>query len=114
MAYPDRFLLAGVMGWQLSTKRYIPFVYWLTVVVVSVTGTLYTDILTDSQGVPLALSSSVFAGRNLSKLIRLGLIGFAVTLATYALLRVPVPAYPVAVLVGRAVSGSPHVHRPEG
>ncbi|MEU1409077.1 hypothetical protein ABZ471_43720 [Streptomyces sp. NPDC005728] len=54
-------VLAGVLGWQLSTKRYIPFVYWLTVVVVSVTGTLYTDILTDSQGVPLALSSSVFA-----------------------------------------------------
>jgi uncharacterized membrane-anchored protein len=45
-------VLAGVLGWQLSTKRYTPFVYWLTVVVVSVTGTLYTDILTDSQGVP--------------------------------------------------------------
>ncbi|KJK57240.1 COG4705 family protein [Saccharothrix sp. ST-888] len=55
-------VLAGVLGWQLSTKRYIPFVYWLTVVVLSVTGTLYTDILTDSQGVPLAVSSSVFAG----------------------------------------------------
>ncbi|MEU0251612.1 hypothetical protein ABZ299_03605 [Streptomyces sp. NPDC006184] len=55
-------VMAGVLGWQLSAKRYIPFVYWLTVVVVSVTGTLYTDILTDSQGVPLALSSSVFAG----------------------------------------------------
>ncbi|MET7727798.1 COG4705 family protein [Streptomyces mirabilis] len=54
-------VLAGVLGWQLTTKRYVPFVYWLTVVVVSVTGTLYTDILTDSQGVPLALSSSVFA-----------------------------------------------------
>jgi uncharacterized membrane-anchored protein len=55
-------VLAGVLGWQLTTQRYVPFVYWLTVVVVSVTGTLYTDILTDSQGVPLALSSSVFAG----------------------------------------------------
>ncbi|MGV9242455.1 COG4705 family protein [Streptomyces sp. NPDC003710] len=55
-------VLAGVLGWQLGTERYIPFVYWLTVVVVSVTGTLYTDILTDNQGVPLALSSSVFAG----------------------------------------------------
>ncbi|MFD0078625.1 hypothetical protein ACFVIY_40255 [Streptomyces sp. NPDC127166] len=54
--------LAAVLVWQLSTERYVPFVYWLTVVVVSVTGTLYTDILTDSQGVPLALSSSVFAG----------------------------------------------------
>ncbi|MEU1229534.1 hypothetical protein [Streptomyces sp. NPDC005828] len=55
-------VLAAVLAWQLSASRYIPFVYWLTVVVVSVTGTLYTDILTDSQGVPLALSSSVFAG----------------------------------------------------
>ncbi|MFJ3913653.1 COG4705 family protein [Streptomyces vinaceus] len=54
--------LAAVLAWQLGAERYIPFVYWLTVVVVSVTGTLYTDILTDSQGVPLALSSSVFAG----------------------------------------------------
>jgi uncharacterized membrane-anchored protein len=36
-------------------------VYWLTVVVISVTGTLYTDILTDSLGVPLAVSTSVFA-----------------------------------------------------
>ena len=54
-------VLAGVLGWQLSTKRYVPFVYWLTVVVLSVTGTLYTDILTDSQGVPLAVSSAVFA-----------------------------------------------------
>ncbi|MFE2877758.1 hypothetical protein ACFXG6_32380 [Streptomyces roseus] len=54
--------LAAVLAWQLSAERYIPFVYWLTVVVVSVTGTLYTDILTDSQGVPLAVSSSVFAG----------------------------------------------------
>ena len=54
-------LLAGVLGWQLSLNRYVPFVYWLTVVVISVTGTLYTDILTDSFGVPLALSTSVFA-----------------------------------------------------
>ncbi len=54
-------LLAVVLGWQLSLKRYVPFVYWLTVVVVSVTGTLYTDILTDDLGVPLALSTAVFA-----------------------------------------------------
>ncbi|MBD0690954.1 hypothetical protein [Streptomyces sp. CBMA123] len=55
-------VLAGALGWQLGTRRYVPFVYWLTVVVLSVTGTLYTDILTDSQGVPLAVSSGVFAG----------------------------------------------------
>ena len=54
-------VLAAVLGWQLRLNRYVPFVYWLTVVVVSVTGTLYTDILTDDLGVPLALSTSVFA-----------------------------------------------------
>jgi uncharacterized membrane-anchored protein len=54
-------VLVAVLGWQLSLNRYVPFVYWLTVVVLSVTGTLYTDILTDSLGVALALSTSVFA-----------------------------------------------------
>jgi uncharacterized membrane-anchored protein len=54
-------VLVAVLGWQLTLTRYVPFVYWLTVVVVSVTGTLYTDILTDVQGVPLAVSTTVFA-----------------------------------------------------
>ncbi len=55
-------VFAVVLGWQLRLRRYVPFVYWLTVVVVSVTGTLYTDILTDTLGVPLAVSTAVFAG----------------------------------------------------
>ncbi|GAA0928715.1 hypothetical protein GCM10009554_10530 [Kribbella koreensis] len=54
-------VFAIVLGWQLSTRQYKPAAYWPTVVVVSVTGTLYTDILTDQLGVPLWLSSSVFA-----------------------------------------------------
>ncbi|APE14131.1 COG4705 family protein [Mycolicibacterium pallens] len=54
-------VLAIVLAWQVRLSRYVPFVYWLTVVVLSVTGTLYTDILTDQLGVPLALSTSVFA-----------------------------------------------------
>jgi uncharacterized membrane-anchored protein len=53
-------VLAVVMGIQLSLNRYVPTVYWLAVVVLSVAGTLYTDILTDSLGVPLALSTTVF------------------------------------------------------
>ena len=53
-------VLLAVLAWQLRLNRYVPFVYWLAVVVVSVTGTLYTDILTDTQGVPLAVSTSVF------------------------------------------------------
>lgn len=55
-------VFAATLGWQLLLRRYVPFVYWLTVVVVSVTGTLYTDILTDNLGVPLAVSTAVFAG----------------------------------------------------
>ncbi|MFJ9367111.1 hypothetical protein ACIRRA_22185 [Nocardia sp. NPDC101769] len=54
-------ILAAVLIWQMRLDRYVPFVYWLTVVVLSVTGTLYTDILTDNLSVPLAVSTSVFA-----------------------------------------------------
>lgn len=54
-------ILAAALAWQLRLNRYVPFVYWLAVVVLSVTGTLYTDILTDDLGVPLAVSTSVFA-----------------------------------------------------
>ncbi|MEA1798308.1 MULTISPECIES: COG4705 family protein [Rhodococcus] len=54
-------ILAVVLVWQLRLNRYVPFVYWLAVVVLSVAGTLYTDILTDDLGVPLAVSTSVFA-----------------------------------------------------
>src|SRR5689334_6215277 len=44
-------VLVVVIGVQFACDRYVPVVYWLTVVVVSVTGTLYTDILTDTKGV---------------------------------------------------------------
>src|SRR6478736_556542 len=54
-------VLAVVLVVQMRLPRYVPFAYWLTVVVLSVTGTLYTDILTDHLKVPLALSTSVFA-----------------------------------------------------
>jgi uncharacterized membrane-anchored protein len=53
--------LVVVLAWQLHLDRYVPVVYWLAVVILSVAGTLYTDILTDRLGVPLALSTSVFA-----------------------------------------------------
>jgi uncharacterized membrane-anchored protein len=46
---------------QMRLRRYVPAAYWLTVVVVSVTGTLYTDILTDQVGVPLWISTTVFS-----------------------------------------------------
>lgn len=54
-------LLAAVLGWQLRLNHYVPSAYWSVVVVFSVTGTLYTDILTDNLTVPLAVSTGVFA-----------------------------------------------------
>jgi uncharacterized membrane-anchored protein len=53
--------LGVVLGFQLILDRYVPMVYWLAVVVLSITGTLYTDILTDRLHVPLAVSTAVFA-----------------------------------------------------
>jgi uncharacterized membrane-anchored protein len=46
---------------QFRLRRYLPSVYWLTVILVSVVGTLVTDNFTDAQGVPLWISSTVGA-----------------------------------------------------
>ena len=52
--------LAALAG-QFITRRYTPAVYWLTVVLVSIVGTLITDNLTDVLGVPLWVTTVVFA-----------------------------------------------------
>ncbi len=54
-------LLAVALAAQLRTRRYTPWAYWLTVVLVSVVGTQVTDLLTDGLGVSLYLSTAVFA-----------------------------------------------------
>jgi len=54
-------LLAAALLLQLRTRRYTPWIYWLTVVLVSVVGTQITDLLTDGLGVSLYLSSAVFS-----------------------------------------------------
>ena len=54
-------LLAIAVFTQLRAKTYTPWIYWLTVVLVSVVGTQITDILTDGLGVSLYLSTAVFA-----------------------------------------------------
>lgn len=54
-------LLAAALFAQLRTRRYTPWIYWLTVVLVSVVGTQVTDLLTDGLGVSLYISTSVFA-----------------------------------------------------
>jgi uncharacterized membrane-anchored protein len=54
-------LLVVVLALQLRSRRYVPATYWLTVVLVSVAGTLITDNLTDQLGIPLVVTTSLFA-----------------------------------------------------
>nr|WP_126285867.1 hypothetical protein [Burkholderia stagnalis] len=54
-------LLAIALGLQLRTRRYTPWIYWLTVVLVSIVGTQITDLLTDGLNVSLYVSTTVFA-----------------------------------------------------
>jgi uncharacterized membrane-anchored protein len=54
-------LLLGALLLQMRTKAYVPWIYWLTVVLVSVVGTQITDALTDGLEVSLYLSTTVFA-----------------------------------------------------
>jgi uncharacterized membrane-anchored protein len=46
---------------QLRSRRYVPWIYWLTVVLVSVVGTQITDALTDGAGVSLYASTACFS-----------------------------------------------------
>lgn len=52
---------AVVLALQFRAAKYVPGLYWLTVVLISVFGTLVTDNLTDGLGVPLELSTVVFS-----------------------------------------------------
>ncbi|WP_337271288.1 COG4705 family protein [Oryzifoliimicrobium ureilyticus] len=54
-------ILTLVMGLQFSQRRYVPGVYWGTVVLISIVGTLVTDNLTDNFGVALQLSTALFS-----------------------------------------------------
>lgn len=46
-------LLAAVLVAQFRSKRHVPAIYWLAVVLVSIVGTLVTDNLVDNVGVSL-------------------------------------------------------------
>jgi uncharacterized membrane-anchored protein len=53
--------LAAALIWQVRTPRYTPWIYWLTVVLVSVVGTQITDFLTDTLEISLYVSTAAFA-----------------------------------------------------
>mgnify|MGYP006269159015 CR=1 FL=1 len=54
-------LLAASLGWQFALKRYFAPAYWLSVVLISVTGTLVTDNMVDHWHVTLVESTITFA-----------------------------------------------------
>lgn len=54
-------LLAIALFFQIKSKQYIPALYWVTVVLISIFGTLLTDNLTDHFGISLAVSTVGFA-----------------------------------------------------
>jgi len=54
-------ILAVTLVFQFRSKKYIPGVYWLSVVLISIVGTLITDNLTDVLGVPLETTTIIFA-----------------------------------------------------
>lgn len=54
-------VLVGILIVQFRTDRYRPWVYWPTVTMISVVGTLVTDSLVDTYGVPLEVTTAVFS-----------------------------------------------------
>ncbi|MFF2409170.1 hypothetical protein [Streptomyces sp. NPDC058092] len=54
-------LLVVTLFFQFRARKYVPGLYWLSVVLISVVGTLISDNLTDNLGVPLQTTTAVFA-----------------------------------------------------
>lgn len=55
-------LLIGALFVQIRAKRYVPTWYWVTVVFISVVGTLISDNLVDNFGVSLTTTTLIFTG----------------------------------------------------
>src|SRR6202008_4197205 len=54
-------LLVAALILQRRARRYIPWIYWLTVVLVSIVGTQITDFMSDKLEISLYVSTAVFA-----------------------------------------------------
>src|SRR4051812_15274411 len=55
------FVLVAALVVQFRVRRYVPGIYWLAVVLISIVGTLITDNLTDNFGVSLVTTTVVFS-----------------------------------------------------
>lgn len=59
-SYVMAVLLLISLVFQLRAKRYVPAIYWIVVVFISVVGTLISDNLVDNLGVSLVTTSVIF------------------------------------------------------
>jgi uncharacterized membrane-anchored protein len=53
--------LAGALVVQFKARRYVPWIYWLAVAMVGVSGTMAADVLHVGLGVPYVASTTFFA-----------------------------------------------------
>ncbi len=60
-SYVMAVLLLISLAFQLKAKRYVPPIYWVVVVFISVVGTLISDNLVDNLGVPLGTTTLIFS-----------------------------------------------------
>ncbi len=51
----------AALGLQFATRRYVPAIYWLLVVMVSIFGTMVADVIHVVLGVPYPVSTGMFA-----------------------------------------------------
>jgi uncharacterized membrane-anchored protein len=54
-------LLAIALFFEFRSHRYVPGLYWMCVVLISIVGTLITDNLTDNYGVSLVTTTVIFS-----------------------------------------------------
>jgi uncharacterized membrane-anchored protein len=54
-------LLVVALFFQFRKRKYVPSIYWMAVVLISVVGTLITDNLVDNFGVTLATTTTLFS-----------------------------------------------------
>lgn len=54
-------LLLIALFFQFRAKQYVPALYWVVVVLISIAGTLITDNLVDNYGVSLETTTTIFA-----------------------------------------------------
>jgi len=53
--------LVAALTIQFAQKKYVPWIYWITVVLISVVGTLITDNLVDNLGITLETTTIAFS-----------------------------------------------------